>query len=69
MDTAVYMSFIVNLLHLQNPSQKLVQKLSAEAWNRLPQSVKGMNVEWQEWEKYWSEPDIKELARGVLCQF
>ena len=51
-------------LSMQNPSQKVVQKLAAEVWNRLPQATKSTE---QEWENYVSEIETSELARGILC--
>ena len=49
---------------MQNPSQKVVQKLAAEVWKKLPQVAKNSGKE--EWDKYVSQIDIAELAKR-LC--
>ena len=49
---------------LQNPSQKVVQKLAAEVWNRLPQEAK--QEDWSGVEKAEQMQFIK-LAQEVLA--
>ena len=49
---------------LQNPSQKVVQKLAAEVWNRLPQEAK--REDWSGVEKAEQMQFIK-IAQEVLA--
>ena len=55
----------LHVFTLQNPSQKVVQKLAAEVWSAIPPDEKTVETSW----KYFVDqlqPRVFEMARAII---